>query len=82
MREIKRMSIDVIARLHDDEIERQIAKFKNLMTYNSSRSHSQKMQVELCYLQRENEVRKARKLKHREYLASFKKKGYQSRNSD
>lgn len=82
MKEIKRMSIDEIGRMSDREIDGLISKFKNLMSYNSSRSNSQKMQVELCYLQRESEIRVARKEKHKEYLASFRKKGYQSKNSD
>lgn len=82
MKEIKRMSIDEIGRLSDRDIDNLISKFKNLMTYNSSRSNFQKMQVELCYLQRESEIRNIRKEKHKEYLASFRKKGYQTKNSD
>tara|TARA_Y100000996_G_scaffold368374_1_gene314706 strand:- start:217 stop:462 length:246 start_codon:yes stop_codon:yes gene_type:complete len=72
---IRRMSIDEIGKLPDDEVERLISKIKNLMSYKPS-SKTTRLQVEMCYLQRENEIRKARKRMHVEYLKNFKNKQF------
>ena len=77
---IRRMSIDEIGKLPDDEVRRLIERMKNLMSYRSkSRSDAFRIQIELCYLQRENEIRKIRKQMHSEYIANFKNKEFSSR---
>jgi hypothetical protein len=77
--DIRRMSIDEIGKLPDDKVERLISKIKNLISYKpSSRSH--KLQIEMCYLQREHEIRKTRKKMHIEYISNIKNKEFSKRN--
>ena len=77
---MKIMTSDEIAIISENELRNRIDGVKNLLTYNSKRN-STHLQIDLCYLQRESEIRVARKVAHEEYLVENRKKHF-SKNSN
>ena len=77
---MKTMTIDEISIISDNELRNRIEGIKNLLTYNSKRN-SVPLQVDLCYLQREAEIRVARRSAHEEYISEIRKKSAERYNS-
>ena len=63
-----------LGRVSDGELDRQYNSLKKLMGGNKfSREKRVKLETELCYLQREIFIRKARKEAHEKYMEERKK---------
>jgi hypothetical protein len=77
---MKTMTSDEIAVISENELRNRIDGIKNLLTYNSKRN-SVHLQIDLCYLQREAEIRVARKAAHEEYLVENRKKHFSKNNN-
>ena len=62
---------DELIVIPDYDLERRIRNAKNSLTYKPDRN-SRDVQIELCYLQRESEIREARKNAHEVYLRNLR----------
>ena len=68
---VMKIDRDKLAKIGDDDLERRFRTVKNLVV--SSRFSSKKrteLEVELCYLHREREIRVARRAAHQQWLKS------------
>jgi len=64
----EKISLDDIVYLSDNEIKRKISKLENLLTYKNNEETVAHFQTEMCYLQREAEIRRNRQIAHSAYL--------------
>lgn len=76
---IRTISEDDLNGLSDDQLMRQIDTMRRLAKKRDS-DFTRKVQVELCYLQREMNWRLKRRETHRDYLKNMKRNHYQRHN--
>ena len=78
-RAIRTISEDDLNGLSDDQLMRQIDTMRRLAKKRDS-DFTRKVQVELCYLQREMNWRLRRRETHRDFLKNLKRNQYQRYN--
>jgi len=62
---------DKLAKIGDDDLERRFRTVKNLVVSSKFSSNKRtELEVELCYLHRERDVRVARRAAHQQWLKS------------
>jgi len=73
---MKKFNTDRISVMPDDELNSNVSKIKNQLSYRNQRDSRENLEIELCYLQREVFIRKLRKNAHENYLKtrSFKRR--------
>ena len=76
---IRTISEDDLNGLSDDQLMRQIDTMRRLAKKRDS-DFTRKVQVELCYLQREINWRLRRRETHRDFLKNLKRNQYQRYN--
>ena len=76
---IRTISEDDLNGLSDDQLMRQIDTMRRLAKKRDS-DFTRKVQVELCYLQREMNWRLRRRETHRDFLKNLKRNQYQRYN--
>jgi len=68
---MRKMTREKLNYMHDEELGRTYGMLKEAVDQmRSKRRSAHSAEVEMCYVQRELEIRKARKQAHRDYLAS------------
>jgi len=71
---MRKLTREKLNYMHDEELGRSYSMLKEAIDQTRKRNRSaQYAEVEMCYLQRELEIRKARKVAHRRYLSSRQK---------
>tara|TARA_Y100000593_G_C4290290_1_gene327889 strand:- start:648 stop:890 length:243 start_codon:yes stop_codon:yes gene_type:complete len=73
---MKKFHTDRIAVMPDDELNSNVSKIKNQLTYRNQKDNRENLEIELCYLQREVFIRSLRKKAHEDFL---KAKGFRRR---
>ena len=73
---------DELGKISDDELHRRYRTVKGWITSRKfSTAKTRNLEVELCYLHRETEIREARRIAHQHYLAERKKTRIKSRRT-
>tara|TARA_Y100000034_G_C6808699_1_gene363328 strand:- start:151 stop:438 length:288 start_codon:yes stop_codon:yes gene_type:complete len=68
---VMKIDRDKLAKIGDDDLERRFRTVKNLVVSSKFSSKKRReLEVELCYLHREREIRGARRAAHQQWLKS------------
>ena len=69
---MRKHTIDHLATMDENELRSLFFSIKSMIDRKRSRRNNVgKLEIEMCYVQRELEIRRARHLAHKEYVASF-----------
>ena len=69
---MRKHTIDHLAVMDEHELRSLFFSIKNIIDRKRSRRNNVgKLEIEMCYVQRELEIRRARHLSHKEYLTSI-----------
>jgi len=74
---MRKLNTDRISVMTDDEINSHLSRIKNLLSYRNKPENRTDLEIELCYLQRESNIRISRKRAHEEYT----RKNYKKRHA-
>jgi len=76
----EKISLDNIIYLSDYELKKKISKLENLLSYKNNEETATHLQTEMCYLQREAEIRRNRQIAHSAYLIKKNKNRNKNKN--
>ena len=65
---MRKLNIDKISVMADEDLYGQSSKIKNLLTYKNQKDNKKHLEIELCYLQREIFIREKRRRAHDDFL--------------
>jgi len=73
---MRKLNIDRISIMPDDELNSHLSKIKNLLSYRNKTENKKDLEIELCYLQREAKIRESRRRAHDAFLQKRSQKRY------
>ena len=72
---MKKLTIDYLSAIDESDLDRHAKRMRSIIR-STRGTQKESAEIELCYVQREVDIRRKRRTMHEEYMAEISKKKY------